>query len=167
MQIFEDNGRVINFSSINDSLFLHNLCSFSNCTSEEEGSCIYYVIGSNSSIVQRKFCCTKCQSTKRGQFSYTEVGRDNLHFFIESSLFDVGNEVGFDSIDAKEGNIIVSSTNFSSNKAQGEPVGLLAQFLYNNDFSTTLNYSTVVNNLATNSSIITFFIVYWLIHVIY
>ena len=122
---FDDNNRVIYFYPIENSLFLHNRCSFSNCISKEDGTCIYYVIGSNSSIVQRKFCCTKCQSSKSGQFSYTEVDTDNLNFFIESSLFDVGSEsVGGNTFRAISDNIVVSSTNYSSCKAPNQPVGL-------------------------------------------
>ena len=106
-------------------MFLHNRCSFSKCTSTEKGSCIYFKIGSNSSIVQRKFCCTKCQSQSQSgaHFSYTEVDKDNLNFIIESSLFDVGKESFGCSIYAERDNIVVSSTNFSSCKASYCPAG--------------------------------------------
>ena len=130
-------------------MFLHNRCSFSHCTSTEKGSCIYYQIGSNSSIVQRKFCCTKCQSQKYGQFSSTKVDKNNINFFIESSVCYVGNEDADGRvIDAFDGNIIVSSTNFSSNKSPEDAVGCFSKSS-ENDFITTFNYSTVVNNLVT------------------
>ena len=149
---FDDNDRVINFDSISNTLLLHNRCSFSNCTSEESGSCIYYQIGSNSSIVQRKFCCTKCQSQYAAHFSYTYVDRNNLNFFIESSLFDVGKESFGYSINAERDNIIVSSTNFSSCKASWGPAGWLKSPL--RKYTTKYNYSTVVNNLATSEMIL-------------
>ncbi|EAX86000.1 hypothetical protein TVAG_227260 [Trichomonas vaginalis G3] len=144
---FDDNNRVIYFDPVKNSLFLHNRCSFSNCTSTSSGSCIYFKIGSNSSIVQRKFCCTKCQSQGKGQFSYTLVDRDNLNFFMESSLFDVGKESVGCSIEAERDNIVVSSTNFSSCKASWGPAGWLKS--PNVNYTTKYNYTTVVNNLAT------------------
>ncbi|EAY21247.1 hypothetical protein TVAG_166220 [Trichomonas vaginalis G3] len=145
---FNDKDRVVNFNPIENTLFLHNRCSFSNCTSTESGSCIYYQIGSNSSIVQRKFCCTKCQSQSQSgaHFSYTYVDKDNLNFFIESSLFDVGKEGFGCSIEAERDNIIVSSTNFSSCKASWGPAGYLKS--PNVNYTTKYNYTTVVNNLA-------------------
>ncbi|EAX81898.1 hypothetical protein TVAG_582070 [Trichomonas vaginalis G3] len=149
---FDDNNRVINFDPIKNSLFLHNRCSFSNCTSTGSGSCINYKIGSNSSIVQRKFCCTKCQSQQGAHFSNTEVDNDNLNFFIESSLFDVGKESFGYSINAELDNIIVSSTNFSSCKASWGPAGWFQSPL--GKYTTKYNYSTVVNNLATSEMIL-------------
>ena len=151
---YDDNNRVINFDPIENSLFLHNRCSFSNCTSTSSGSCIYFKIGSNSSIVQRKFCCTKCQSQSQygAHFSYTYVDKDNLNFFIESSLFDVGKKgVGL-SIYAERDNIIVSSTNFSSCKASWGPAGWFKSL--NVIYTTKYNYTTVVNNLATEQMIL-------------
>ncbi|EAX92819.1 hypothetical protein TVAG_448160 [Trichomonas vaginalis G3] len=149
---FDDKDRVIDFNPVSNSLFLHNLCSFSNCTSSGDGSCICF-IGSDSSIVQRKFCCTKCQSQTKGHFSNTEMKTDNINFFIESSLYDVGKEgVGQDALRAISGNIIVSSTNFSSNKANYLPVGKFE--CKTRKYTTTINYTTVVNNLATEDQTI-------------
>ncbi|EAX83934.1 hypothetical protein TVAG_244140 [Trichomonas vaginalis G3] len=151
---YDDHDQVVNFNPISNTLLLHNRCSFSNCTSEESGSCIYYQIGSNSSIVQRKFCCTKCQcqSEQGAHFSYTYVDTDNLNFFIESSLFLVGKESFGLSIEAKRDNIIVSSTNFSSCKASLGPAGFLKS--PNVNYTTKYNYTTVVNNLATSEMIL-------------
>ena len=144
---FDDNDRVIYFDSVSNTLLLHNRCSFSKCTSTSSGSCIYFKIGSNSSIVQRKFCCTKCQSQKEGQFSYTYIDKDNLNFFIESSLFDVGKESFGCSIYAERDNIVVSSTNFSSCKASLGPAGFLKS--PNVNYTTKYNYTTVVNKRTT------------------
>ena len=108
-----------------------------------------YKIGENSSIVQRKFCCTKCQSTNKGHFSYTYVDEDKLNYFIEGSLFDVGNEsVGESAIYADGGHIVVSSTNFSSNTATSDSAGYFTIMTVN--IITKFHYSTVVNNLATS-----------------
>ncbi|EAY06595.1 hypothetical protein TVAG_055890 [Trichomonas vaginalis G3] len=146
---YNDNDRVINFSSIDDSLFLHNRCFFSHCTSAEDGSCVYYNVDRNSSIVQRKFCCTKCESSKNGHFSYIKVDPNNINFFIESSLFDVGKEdIGEKAIHAEKDNIIVSSTNFSSCKAPD--VATCSLVSQSNNYITTFNYSTVINNKATD-----------------
>ena len=145
---FDDHDRVINFNDISDTLFLHNRCSFSNCTSILQGSCVYYKIGKNSSIVQSKFCCTKCEGQGEGQISYTEVDTDNINFIIESSIFDSGNENGGSVFETLYDKIVVSSTNFSSNKAKWQPAGHYEA--KPDKYTTKFNYSTVVNNLATN-----------------
>ncbi|EAX84268.1 hypothetical protein TVAG_396700 [Trichomonas vaginalis G3] len=146
---FDDHDRVIYFNNVSDTLFLHNQCSFSKCTSTLNGSCVYYQIGKNSSIVQRKFCCTKCEGKGNGQFSYTKVDTDNINFIIESSIFDVGNENGGSVCQTENDNVVVSSTNFSSNKASNQPAGHYRGKSL--QYTTTFNYSTVVNNLATNN----------------
>lgn len=142
-------NRVINFNSMINTLFLHNLCTFDNCSSSQDGACIKYYSGGQSSIVQRKFCCMKCQCQVYGHFSMTYLQPDDLNYFIEGCLADVGNEVGEISLDAETGNKVVSSFNFSTCISSTRPAGYFSD-VYSN-YLVKYNYSTIVNNKATAS----------------
>ena len=78
------NNRIINFNRITNTFFLHNQCSFTNCISEQNGNCIYYTSNRSSSIVQRKFCCTKCECSDQGQFSYIELKKKTKTLLLKA-----------------------------------------------------------------------------------
>ncbi|EAX97352.1 hypothetical protein TVAG_293570 [Trichomonas vaginalis G3] len=151
VQFFNEKDQVININSVNDTLLLHNRCSFRKCVATGERSCVYFSLGRNNSIVQRKFCCTKCQSEEGPHFTETIVDSSVI---IQSSLFDVGNLSTGNSISLQDEDAVVSSTNFSSCKTFVSPAGSLIGRKFQ---PSKYNYTTVVNNLATENSIIHLF----------
>lgn len=113
--VFENSNEVVISINKNWINFLHSSCYFKNCSSPTHGGVIYFYCA-YADIIQRRFCTISSISSQTGFHSYS-YQPGGTAIFLEGSICNCSNTKSESTLRIVNGNISLSSCNFSRNSA--------------------------------------------------
>ena len=129
--------------TVSDSNVLINYCRFSNCSSNNKGTCVSLI---NGESIHLKICCFNCSTADIGAYIYNvlsdEKGKRN--FIFESSITDTVSKSDA-SFWIEYGKIDINTMNNSYNYATYNPFCVIRPGNANN---TTFTFCEIFNNTS-------------------